>query len=189
MPSPLDDWDLGRYRTILRERAARLHRDPRVRVRFDESDLTNETLRNALKAKQVPEGLTDDARRLAWLAAIQDRTLIDLYRKQFAAKRDVRRERDLQSLQRALHDSSVVEAQLALDPSAGPVPQAERREDERLTDEAIARLDSPQREVLRLRREGRSFEEIGAGLDMTAAAAAGHYYRGLKKLREQLGGA
>jgi RNA polymerase sigma factor (sigma-70 family) len=188
MSSPLEGWDLERYRIVLRERAVRLHRDRRVQVRFDESDLTNETLLNALKAKQVPAGLDDDNKRLAWLATIQDHTLIDLFRKQFAGKRDVRRERDLQSLQQALRDSSILHVQLAIDPSALPPERAEQRENERLTDEAIARLDPPQCDILRLRKEGRTFEEIGAELGLTPSSAAGHYYRGLKKLREQLGG-
>ncbi len=189
MPSPLEEWDLEKFRLALRERASRLRHDPRVRVRFDESDLTQETLRNALKARQIPEGLTDDNKKLAWLMAIQDTTLIDLHRKQFAAKRDVRRERDLQSLRKALRDSSIQEAHLAIDPSAPPAEKAEQREDERLTDDAIARLGPPQSDVLRLKKEGRTFEEIGAALGLTPASAAGHYYRGLKKLREQLGGA
>jgi RNA polymerase sigma factor (sigma-70 family) len=187
MASPLDDWDLKRYREILRERASRLRRDPRVQVRFDESDLTNETLLNALKTPQPPEGLTDDEKRLRWLAVIQDNTLIDLYRKQFAAKRDVRREQNFQSLQEALRESSIDQARLAVDPSPSPAEQAEQREIERLTDDAIQRLGSPQRDILRLRQQGRTLEEIAQVLGLTLPSVAGHYYRSLKKLKDQLG--
>lgn len=187
MASPLDDWDLERYRAILRERASRLRQDPRIRVRFDESDLTNETLLNAVKVHHLPEDLVGDERRLAWLAVIQDNTLIDLHRKQFAAKRDVRRERDMQSLQQALRESSINEARLAVDPSASPAEQAQQREIERLTDEAIDRLDPPQRDILHLRRQGRTLEEIAQVLGLTLPSVAGYYYRGLKKLKDQLG--
>jgi RNA polymerase sigma factor (sigma-70 family) len=187
MSSPLVGWDLDRYRKALRERASRLRSDPRVQVRFDESDLTNETLLNALKAEQVPEGLTDDQTRLAWLAVIQDHTLIDLHRKQFAAKRDVRRERDLQSLRQALQESSIDQAELAADPSASPSEKAERRELERLADDAMDRLGSPQREILRLRKQGWTLEQTAERLGLTPPVVAGHYYRALKKLRGQLG--
>lgn len=186
MASPLDDWDLERYRAILRERASRLRRDPRIRVRFDESDLTNETLLNAVKVDHLPTELASDERRLAWLAVIQDNTLIDLHRKQFAAKRDVRRERDMQSLQKALRESSINEARLAVDPSASPAEQAQQREIERLTEDAINQLDSPQRDILRLRRQGCTLEEIANALGLTLPSVAGYYYRALKKLKDQL---
>ena len=103
MSSPLEGWDLKRYRGILCERASRLKRDPRVRVAFDESDLTQDILVNALKAEQMPEGLTDDEKRLSWLLAIQDSALIDLQRKQ-----------DLQSLRQALQESARDAVRLAL---------------------------------------------------------------------------
>jgi RNA polymerase sigma factor (sigma-70 family) len=187
MAPPLDGWDLQRYRTVLRQRANWLLRDPRVQVRFDESDLTNEALLKAVKAEQVPAGLDDDRARLAWLAAIQDNVLIDLHRKQFAAKRDVRREQSLQSLRQALQESSIDQMQFVADPSGSPGERAEWRELERLTDEAIDRLPAPQCEVLRLRKHGLTLEKIAKQLGLTAPAAAGYYYRGLKKLKEQLG--
>jgi RNA polymerase sigma factor (sigma-70 family) len=187
MAPPLDGWDLQRYRAVLRQRASWLLRDPRVQVRFDESDLTNETLLNAVKAEQVPEGLDDDRARLAWLAAIQDHVLIDLHRRQFAAKRDVRREQSLQSLREALQESSIDQMQLVADPAGSPSDRAEQRELERLTDAAIDRLPAPQCDVLRLRQHGRTLEQIARQLGLTAPAVAGYYYRGLKKLRDQLG--
>ena len=186
MPSRLEDWDLERYRRLLRERAARLKRDPRVRVRFDESDLTQETLQNAVEAKQIPEGMSEE-QKLNWLAAIQNHTLIDLYRQQFAAKRDVRREQDLQSLQEALQASSIDQAQLAVDPSAEPGEKAEQRERERRTNEAIERLASPQREILRARQRGLTFEAIATEMALAASVVAGQYYRGLQKLKDELG--
>jgi RNA polymerase sigma factor (sigma-70 family) len=186
MPSPVEGWDLERYRRVLRDRASRLKSDARVRVRFDESDLTNETLLHALRARRVPEGLADDHTRLAWLAVIQDHVLIDLYRKHTAGVRSVRREQGLSALRRALEESSIDQAQLLVDPTASPSERAERREMERLADDAIARLGSPQADVLRLRRRGWTFEEIAAELGLTVNAAAGQYYRGLKKLKDLL---
>jgi RNA polymerase sigma-70 factor, ECF subfamily len=184
MSSPLDSWDWEHYRQALRERASRLKRDPRVWVRFDESDLANETVLKTLKAKEIPEDLTDDQKRLRWLAVIQDHVLIDMYRKVTSGKDDVRRE---QALRQALQDSAIDLDEVVVDPSDSPSEKAAQRETEQLTDEAIAQLDSPQREILRLRQKGRTLQQIAKELGLTPPSVAGYYNRGLRKLKEQLG--
>jgi DNA-directed RNA polymerase specialized sigma24 family protein len=87
----LDGWDLERYRTYLRARARLLWLDRRVRLRFDESDLVQETLLRAAASDEPCRGQSD-AERIAWLERIQDRVLIDKDREHHAEKRDVKRE-------------------------------------------------------------------------------------------------
>ena len=44
---PANDWQLERYQALLRLRARQLHFDPRLKRRFDSSDLVQETLLKA----------------------------------------------------------------------------------------------------------------------------------------------
>ncbi len=187
MSSPINHWDWVRLRKKLRKRTSKLRRDSRVQVRFDESDLTSETVKKALETGQVPDGLNDETSQLRWLAVIQDNVLTDLYRMATAGKRDVRREQDLQALRQALHDSSIDQAELAVDPSDLPLQKAEKREQERLLGEAIGRLPSPQPDIFRLRQRGLKLKEIAAELGLPLSVVVGQYYRGVDKLKEELG--
>src|SRR5260370_29991824 len=90
----LDGWDLNRYRAYLRSGTRLLWLDRRVRVRFDESDLVQETLLRAAASAEPVRGKTD-RERINWLERIQDRVLIDKDREHHADKRDVSREKDL----------------------------------------------------------------------------------------------
>lgn len=193
MTPPFEEWNLDHCRQVLRRRADRVLRDPGVKMTFDASDLVQETLLKATKAAEegtIPEDLTDERKRLAWLLVVQGNALIDMQRRQNAGKRGGGQPDDLQALQRSLRDSAIDVADVAIDPSSHPEDKADLRERERRTDEAIERLDSPQREILRLRKQhGWTFEriaeELGSGL--TPGKVAGHVRRGLKKLEEQLG--
>ena len=102
--SLLDGWDLDQYRAALRRRAGTLRIDPRVQVRFDESDLVQETLMKAVQADQSPCKGTSHDERIAWLFAIQENLLLDKYDEQFAQKPRSpprgRRHRDAESLRR-----------------------------------------------------------------------------------------
>src|SRR5205823_5978097 len=101
---PLDGWDLKQYRACLKKRAADLLGDKRVRIRFDESDLVQETLQRAAQKADTYRGGDQDPERLAWLEKIQDNLVIDLHRAHHADKRDLDRERDLRE---ALRQSSL----------------------------------------------------------------------------------
>src|SRR3954471_16408674 len=91
MPA-LDGWNLERCRNFLMTRARMIRLNPRIRVRFDESDLVQETLLKAADpATPACNGATE-AERLAWLEQIQSNLYIDRYRAQHAGKRDVDRE-------------------------------------------------------------------------------------------------
>lgn len=179
----IEDWNLGRFREVLRRRAARLRCDPRVLVRFDESDLVQDALLRAAEARAGPTGETDEE-RLAWLSAILDNLLIDRHREHFAKKRDVRREQHLDALRQALQESSAEVVGLLPDSSPSPSENAARGELEARVAAAIDQLPPRQRDVLLLRKEGRTFEEIARQLGITKGAAQGVYNQGLKRLRE-----
>jgi len=183
----LEGWDLERYRRHLRERASKLRRDPRVMVRFDESDLVQETLLHAAEA-QEPDCGTNDRARIAWLEKIQDNLLIDKHREHFAKVRDVRRDQHEQSLRQALHESAIDQGAMLPDSSPPPDEKAARQELRDLADRAIDQLPEEQREVLRLRKQGWNFDEIAQKRGITKGAAYGHYRRALIRLRDQLRG-
>ena len=105
-------WDPGSYRELLQVMARRLQLDPRLKRRFDSSDLVQETL---LKAHRAIEAQTfrwqSDAAMAAWLRTILANTMTDAARKFAAGARDVYRER---SLEASLEESSArLEAWLA----------------------------------------------------------------------------
>jgi RNA polymerase sigma-70 factor (ECF subfamily) len=182
----LEGWDLAGYREHLRERAKRLRKDSRVKVRFDESDLVQETFNRALGADKAPATEAGPKVHLAWLEAIQDHLLIDKHREHYAGKRDVRREEDFQSLQDALRESTIDGVQALPDSAPSPSEQAANNELEQRTEQAIEQLPPEQREVLRLRRQGLKFEEIAAQLNITKGVAQGRCRRGLETLRRLL---
>ena len=72
-PDPALDFD--RFRPLLRLHARRLQLDPRVKARFDESDVVQETL---LRAWQHPEVIGDTERPVrAWLFTVARNMIID----------------------------------------------------------------------------------------------------------------
>lgn len=81
----------------LRMQARMLRMDPRLKARFDSSDLVNETLLKAQKnldqcRAQTPEEM------MAWLQAILRNQLRDLVERHHAEIRDVNRERSLNAV-------------------------------------------------------------------------------------------
>src|SRR6187399_2572390 len=133
----LSDWDVERYRRLLRAQAKALRIDARVRVRFDESDLVQKTFERACDPATPACRGQSDGERLQWLLAIERNILCDNYDYEQAQKRDARRdhrEQDLQVLGNALQDSTVAwEGVLPPDSLPSPSEQvADREELERL---------------------------------------------------------
>src|SRR6516225_403405 len=117
------EWDPGRYRELLQVMARRLQLDPRLKRRFDSSDLVQETLLKAHQAQKQFRGQSE-GERIKWLHQILANTARDKIREAHADKRDPNLERSLDAM---VHDSSVrLEAWLAAEQSS-PSQKAERQ--------------------------------------------------------------
>jgi RNA polymerase sigma factor (sigma-70 family) len=182
--SPLADWNIEKYRGILRKRSGTLQIDPRVLVRFDESDLVQETLMRAADPAHPPCAGVTDGERLAWLFAIQDRLLLDKYDEQFAQKRDPRREVRVASMQNALQDSTIEFVPPAESREQGPLEFAEVREELALLDRLLDQMAPEHREVLIARRDGLTISETASRLGVTPGVVTGRLVRATKQLVE-----
>jgi RNA polymerase sigma-70 factor (ECF subfamily) len=149
-------------------------------ARFDASDLVQQTLLDAHREHAQFRGHTQ-AEMAAWLRRILACNLADALRGLGRAKRDVARERSLQS---ALEESSVrLEAWLAAEQSS-PSERAERNERLVQLADAVATLPDGQREAVVLHYcQGLPLAEVARLLERSPAAAAGLLQRGLKALR------
>jgi len=173
------DRALDQYREYL-VMLARLQLDPRLRGKLDPSDVVQQTLLDAHRNQDQFRGRTD-AERAAWLRRILAGNLVDALRAFGRAKRDVSRER---SLETALDQSSRrLAAWLAAEQSS-PSQQAQQHEQAVRLADALAKLPEAQREALVLQNwHGWSLAEIGEHMDRSPAAVAGLIKRGLKQLR------
>jgi RNA polymerase sigma factor (sigma-70 family) len=181
---PIENWDLTRYREILRRRSNALRIDPRVQVRFDESDLVQETLMRAADPDRPPCAGQTDGERIAWLFAIQERLLLDKYDEQFAQKRDPRREVSVASMQQAFSDSTVEYIPGPESREKGPAEIAQAREELRFLDGFLDQLTPDHREVLLARREGLTVHETAARLGVTTGVVAARIVKATRQLLE-----
>lgn len=175
--------DLERFRSYLLL-LARMRLDRKLQGKLDASDVVQQTMLEAHQAVQSFRG-ENVAAQAAWLRQILARNLANAVRDLGRAKRDVKRER---SLQTALDESaSHLEGWLAADQSS-PSQRAEKHERALLLAQALAELPDNQREAVMLRHfQGLSLNEIAEQLGCTAAAVTGLLQRGLKNLRKLLG--
>lgn len=162
---------------------ARMRLDRKLRGKLDASDVVQQTLLEAHQAMESFRG-QDIATQAAWLRQILARNLANAVRDLGRAKRDVNRERCLQT---GLDDSaSQLECWLAGDQSS-PSQQAERHERALQLAQALTELPENQREAVVLRHfHGCSLAEIAEELKCTTAAVTGLLHRGLKNLRKSL---
>jgi len=174
--------DLERFRSYLLL-LARMRLDRKLQGKLDASDVVQQTM---LEAHQALESFRGEnlAAQAAWLRQILARNLANAARDMGRAKRDIKRER---SLQTALDDSALrLEGWLAADQSS-PSQRAERHERALLLAGALAELPENQREAVMLRHfQGCSLAEIAEQLSCTTAAVTGLLQRGLKNLRKSL---
>jgi RNA polymerase sigma-70 factor (ECF subfamily) len=179
--SPLEGWDLDAYRRRLRTRAGILLHNPRLRLRFDESDVVSETLKRAVRSHTTYDGGANHAERFAWLQRIQDRVLIDLYEAATEKKRDFRREQ----VQQVLAESS-----LAWDPAADqstPSEAASRNEEQARVLAALEHLAPRERDLVRaIHLDQLSLTDAAARVGMSTGHASRVYPRALQKLRDSL---
>ena len=180
--SPDDSQELDRFRSYL-NLLARMQLDRRLQSKLDPSDIVQQTMLQAHRARSPFRGQTQ-AELAAWLRQILARNLAHAGRDFRRDKRDVRRER---SIEAAIDASSVrLERWLASDEST-PSQKAQRSEQLlRLTD-AIAELPEAQQQAIILHYwQGHSLADIANRLDRTIPSIAGLLHRGLKKLRSAL---
>lgn len=177
------DWNLDRYRSLLRLLIRQSRLGARFQRRFDSSDLVQETLLRAYSHRDQFQGKTEPE-LIKWLHEILAHTLIDQVRKARAKKRDVAAEK---SLQAALDESSArFEAYLAIDQES-PVKSAERLELSLAIAAALDQLPEDQRDVVWQRDLlGASVNEIAEQLGRTEKSVAGLLLRGRRRLRELL---
>ncbi len=174
---------LARFRPYLLL-LARLHHDARLRGKLEPSDVVQQALLRAHRARDQFRGRTD-AERAAWLRRILARTLADALRDLGREKRDVARER---SLGAALDASSAGLGAWLADDQTSPSDRAAHGEQLLRLAAALAALPEAQREVVVLKHcQGRTLAEIAERLGRTVPAVASLLRRGLRALRGQLG--
>jgi RNA polymerase sigma-70 factor (ECF subfamily) len=175
-------WNLERYTRYL-PFLAQVHLDPRLRGKFDASDLVQQTLLDAHQHRDEFRGETE-AQWMAWLRQILARNLADALRAFTQAKRDVALERSIEDDLGA--SSARLGSWLAADQSSPSAPVVRDEQAVRLAD-ALATLPEAQREALLLRYwHGWSLEQIAQHMERSYEAVAGLLKRGLHELRNQL---
>src|ERR1700704_2563852 len=157
--------------------------DRKLRGKLDASDVVQQTLLEAHQALESFRG-DDSAAQAAWLRQILARNLANAVRDLTRAKRDVRKERALQTDLDA--SASQLEGWLAAKQSS-PSQKMERHERALQLAEALAQLPDAQRDAILLRHfQELSLAEIAEQLECTTAAVTGLLQRGLKNLRKSL---
>ena len=171
---------LKRHRPRLRE-FVEVHLDPALRARLDASDVVQEAQLEV--ARRLPDFLQRRPMPFRlWLRKTAYERLLMLRRRHHgAARRSVGREV-------ALPDrSSLALAQQLLAPHSSPSRQADRQEQARRVQEALARLAEADREVLLMRHyEDLPYEDIGCILGIEPAAARKRAGRALVRLHALL---
>lgn len=178
--SPVDAAALEQFRSYL-HLLARLHLDVRLCGKLDPSDVVQQTLLQAHRAREQFRGTTR-GELAAWLRRILAGCLANVLRDFTRARRDVGLER---SLEAALHESSVRLERWLASEEPSPEEQAVQQEQALRVADALAELPEAQREALVLQHwHGWSLAQIGEHLGRSPAAVAGLIKRGLKQLRE-----
>jgi RNA polymerase sigma-70 factor (ECF subfamily) len=171
---------LQRHRPRLRE-FVEVHLEPALRARLDASDVVQEAQLEA--ARRLPDFLRRRPMPFRlWLRKTAYERLLMLRRQhRGAARRAVGREAQLPDR------SSLVLAQNLLAPNSSPSRRAEREEQARRVQEALARLAEADREVLLMRHyEDLPYEDIACILGIEPAAARKRHGRALVRLHKIL---
>jgi RNA polymerase sigma-70 factor (ECF subfamily) len=177
------EWHPERYRDLLCMLARQIQLDPRLRRRFDSSDVVQETL---LKATQNLEQFRggSEAELVKWLQEIMQNTVADAMRRARAQKRDVAQE---EAIAVAVNESSTRLRNWLVAPDSSPSQRAERKEELLRVAAALAKLPEDQRDVVILRDSlDTPIRTIAEQLGRTEKAVAGLLLRGRRKLRDLL---
>jgi RNA polymerase sigma-70 factor (ECF subfamily) len=173
---------LGKHRNYLRL-LARLQFPAKLRAKLEHSDVIQQTFLHAHQAL-ASFGGNSDAEMASWLRKILTRNLIHTSRDYGRAKRDIAKER---SLNTALDESSArIESWLAADQSL-PSERVRRTEQLLRLADAVDSLPDAQREAIEMHYwQGKSLSDIASHLGLSSTAVGGLPHRGLKNLRSQL---
>jgi len=178
-----EGWHPERYRDLLCVLARQIEMDPRLKRRFDASDLVQETLLKATENLSQFRGGTE-AELVKWLQGILENALADAIRHARAQKRDVAQEQVLTSV---VQDSSARLQNWLVAPDSSPSQRAEREEQLLRVSAALASLPQDQRDVILLLDSlGTPIRTIAEQLSRSEKAVAGLLVRGRRKLRELL---
>ena len=162
---------------------ARCQHERRVQAKFDPSDVVQQTLLQAHRAADTFEG-DNDAQRAAWLRQILVRTLQHELRDLGRDKRNVRREK---SLQTNLDASSIRMENWLVDNQTPPPDRAEKHELLLQMAESLESLSDDQREAIILHYlNGYKLAEIATQMNRSMSSVAGLLHRGLAALRTAL---
>ena len=177
------EWHPEHYRDLLCVLARQIQMDPRLRRRFDASDLVQETLLKATQNLEQFRGGTE-AELVRWLQGILQNALADAIRQARAQKRDVAQEEVIAAV---VHDSSARLHNWLVGPDSSPSQRAEREEQLRHLAAALTKLSPDQRDVILLRDSlDTPIRTIAEQLGRSEKAVAGLLLRGRRKLRELL---
>lgn len=172
--------DLERYRSYLLL-LARLQ----LGGRDGASDVVQQTMLEAYRQNDEFRGTTS-GERAVWLRQALANNLADADRARHRQKRDVSRQ---VSLEAQLEQSSAKLGDWLAADQSSPSRRVERDEEAVRLAAALEQLPEPQREALVLQHwHGLTLAQIGEKLGKTSVAVAGLLKRGLKRLREILGG-
>jgi RNA polymerase sigma-70 factor (ECF subfamily) len=160
-----------------------MHWDPRLKGKYDPSDLVQQTLLEAYEKHAQFRGGGDD-QLAGWLRQMLAHNLADALRALGQAKRDVALER---SLEAAIGESSSrLEGWLAAEQSS-PSQRAMKHEELLRLADALDHLPALQREAVALHHlQGMSLADLAGHLKRSEASVAGLLRRGLARLRELL---
>jgi RNA polymerase sigma-70 factor (ECF subfamily) len=175
-------WPLERYRPLLRLRARQLDLHPRLRRRFDSSDLVQSAMLRALEKREQFHG-TSEAAFVAWLQRILGNVAADRIDREFADKRDPRREQYLEALD---HSSATWEGLLA-DRQPGPADVAEQLDELLRLGQALEGLPEDQGQAVLARDTlGLSIAETARRMGRSERSVAGLLRRGRERLHKQM---
>jgi RNA polymerase sigma-70 factor (ECF subfamily) len=181
--SEVPAWRPERYRALLLVVVRQMELDPRLRRRFDASDVVQDALLKALKGLPNCRARTE-AEFVAWLHEILETVAIDEVRRGRAQKRDVALE---QSIHAVVAGSSAYWEKVLVGRQVPPDEDAARRELMLRLAEAIKELPDDQRDVVICRDvSGMAVAEIADRLGRSEKSVACLLLRGRRRLRELL---
>ena len=178
---------MDRHRNSLRQ-LIRMRLDHRIQKRVDVSDVVQDVLVEA--NRRLDRYLGDPIMPFhLWLRQIAKDRIIDAHRRhRVSAKRSIDREQQMVA-PRGYDQSSIHLASLLGDDQLTPAAAALQKEMARKVEEAIAKLDEKDCEIIVMRHyEHLTNQEIGQILNLTEPAASMRYLRAIRRLKTVLQG-